>query len=209
MNIFKDFFFIVIGIKYVIFFSFLGFIGGLLIAIFLTILNFNNYFKWLIKFYISIFRGIPLICQIAAFIYVGPYWFSVPFICFLVFSLNTSAYLFEVFRTFIKNLPSEQIETAKGIGLNKYQIIRYIIFPQMFQSLIPLFIAELISLSKDVALLSGFGILEIFHRGKIIGSNNYNYGKSMIFVAIIYYIYCYLLSQLEYNKTLNKYINLK
>lgn len=205
-NFFNDCFFIIQGVKYVIFFSFLGFIIGLFLATILTIINVNTPFKHLVRLYVSIFRGIPLVCQIGACIYLFPDWFSINVVCLLVFSLNTSAYFIEIFRNFINNLPVEQMETAIGLGLNKYQITRYIIFPQMFQSSIPLFIVELISLSKDVAILGTFGVMEIFTRGKIIGSLSYNYGRSMIIVGVVYYLITFLFSQIEHLKIIKKYI---
>ena len=192
----KDAIFIFMGIKYVLLFTILGFIGGIFIALGLIIMNYSL-FKYPIKLYISIFRGIPLICQIAAFIYLFPKNLSTKILCLMAFILNTSAYLFEVFRNFINNIPSEQIETAMGLGLNKKQITRLIIIPQMLKSSIPLFIAEIVSLSKEVSILGAFGIMEIFTRGKIISSESYNYTRGILIVGVLYYCITLILSKLE------------
>jgi His/Glu/Gln/Arg/opine family amino acid ABC transporter permease subunit len=207
IDFFKDFFFILGGIKYIFFFGILGFFLGLAIAIFLTFCSLYKYSKYLVKFYISIFRGIPLICQVAAFIYLLPNNLSTNFICLMAIALNTSAYLSEVFRSFIENFPQEKTEVAVGMGFSSYQITRLIIFPEMIGASVPLFIAEIVSIVKDVSILGTFGIMEIFNRGRIIGSINYNYGRSMMMVGIIYYAITFCISRLEDMAWINKFKN--
>ena len=197
INFFKDFLFILGGIKYIFFFWVIGFSLGLFFAVLLTFCSLYKYSKYMVKLYISIFRGIPLICQIAAFIYLLPNNLSTNLICLMAISLNTSAYLSEVFRSFIENFPQDKTEVAVGMGFSSYQITRLIIFPEMIRSSVPLFIAEIVSIVKDVSILGTFGIMEIFNRGRIIGSINYNYGRSMLMVGIIYYAITFLISRLE------------
>jgi cystine transport system permease protein len=196
-NLLRDVLFISKGIQVVLLFSFLGFAIGLLLAIVLTLISLHHWFRPFVKFYISFFRGVPLMCQVAAFLYFMPKFMPTEVICCIVFGISCSAYLAEIFRSFIANIPVEQIETAIGIGLNKYQITRFIILPQMLRSSIPIFINEIISLSKDASILGSFGIMEIFMRGKIIGSLSYNYGRSIAIVGIVYYMITFSIAQLE------------
>jgi ABC-type amino acid transport system permease subunit len=123
----------------------------------------------------------------------------------MVIGLNTSAYLSEVFRSFLENYPQDQREVAVGMGFSDYQITKLIIFPQMIRGSIPLFIAEIVSIVKDVSILGTFGIMEIFNRGRVIGSVNYNYGRSMLMVGIIYYGITFLISRLEYTQWLKTF----
>ena len=208
-NFISDVIFIAKGVKVVLLFSFLGFFIGLFLAIILTLLSLHKRIYPLVRLYISFFRGVPLMCQVAAFIYICPKFMSTELICCLAFGINSSAYLAEIFRSFITNIPVEQIETAIGIGLNKYQITRFIILPQMLRGSIPVFINEIISLSKDASILGSFGVMEMFIRGKIIGSLSYNYARSIAIVGIVYYMVTFGISQLEKLPMLRRISNLK
>jgi ABC-type amino acid transport system permease subunit len=82
--------------------------------------------------------------------------------------------------------------------------MQHIIIPQMIGNSLPLFIAEMISIAKDVSILTVFGFMELFSRGNIIGNINYNYGRSMILVGLIYYGITFLISRLEYVNVIKK-----
>jgi His/Glu/Gln/Arg/opine family amino acid ABC transporter permease subunit len=207
INFLKDLIFILGGVKYIIFFTFFGFIGGLLIGLLIVIINGYDFLKPFTKIYISLFRGIPLICQIGGFIYFLPDFFSSLMICLMVVALNTGAYLSEVFRAFIDNYNQDKLELAIGMGLTKNQIMRFIIIPQMLRASLPLFTAEMVSIAKDVSILSIFGIMEIFTRSNIIANTNYNYGRSMVLVAVVYYIITFLISRIEHLNFVKKIFN--
>ena len=93
--------------------------------------------RYLMEFYVWIMRGTPLMLQLL-FVY-----FALPMVgimlpdvaaALLAFTLNYAAYFAEVFRAGIQAIPRGQYEAAKALGLKHWQMMRYIIFPQVIIS---------------------------------------------------------------------------
>ena len=94
--------------------------------------------QWLVKLYISIMRGTPLMLQLLV-VYFGPYYlFGIRiskeysfYATIIGFSINYAAYFAEIYRAGIEGIPVGQYEAAKVLGYSKAQTFCKIIFPQM------------------------------------------------------------------------------
>ncbi len=111
---------------------------------------------YLMEFYVWIMRGTPLMLQLL-FVY-----FALPMVgimlpdvaaALLAFTLNYAAYFAEVFRAGIQAIPRGQYEAAKALGLKHWQMMRYIIFPQVLRVVLPPISNETINLVKDTSLI--------------------------------------------------------
>ena len=109
--------------------------------------------RYLMEFYVWIMRGTPLMLQLL-FVY-----FALPMVgimlpdvaaALLAFTLNYAAYFAEVFRAGIQR---GQYEAAKALGLKHWQMMRYIIFPQVLRVVLPPISNETINLVKDTSLI--------------------------------------------------------
>ncbi len=129
--------------------------------------------KWLrelIKLYILIIRGTPLMLQLA-FVYFAPYYMLPQgakinidrmLAAVIAFSLNYAAYFAEIFRGGIESIEKEQYEAADVLGFTKTQTFINIILPQVIKRILPAISNEVITLVKDTALVQVLGISELF-----------------------------------------------
>lgn len=171
--------------------------------------------SWLVKLYISVMRGTPLMLQLMV-VYFGPNLLlnlSVPgnwrFMAVIVaFVINYAAYFAEIYRGGIESIPAGQYEAANVLGFTRTQTFVKIILPQMVKRTLPSVTNEIITLVKDTSLASVIGTVEMFTRAKQIAVAPASPGMLTFAVAaVFYYVFNYLvafaLERLE--KALNYY----
>ena len=151
--------------------------------------------RWLVRTYISIMRGTPLMLQLMV-VYYGPYYlfgmqisteYRLP-AGLIGFAVNYAAYFAEIYRGGIESISRGQYEAAKLLGYNKIQTFFRIIFPQAIKRILPSITNEVITLVKDTSLAFVIAIPEMFTTAKQIAASQ----VSMVpFVAagIFYYIF--------------------
>lgn len=155
----------------------------------------NPFVCTLVKGYISIMRGTPLMLQLMV-VYFGPYYlFGLKisnsyrlWAAFIGFVVNYAAYFAEIYRSGIQSMPSGQYEAAKLLGYNKAQTFFRIILPQVIKRILPSVTNEIITLVKDTSLAFTISVLEMFAIAKALASSQ----TSLIpFVAagLFYYIF--------------------
>ena len=142
----------------------LGIPAGILVAVARN--SKNRIVKTLIKIYILIIRGTPMMLQII-FIYFAPYYlFKVTYDRFvaiiIAFVVNYAAYFAEIFRSGILSIPKGQKEAAFTLGFSKTQTFFRILLPQIVKRILPAMSNEVISLIKTTSLAQIIGITEIF-----------------------------------------------
>ncbi|SBT53493.1 amino acid ABC transporter permease [Micromonospora auratinigra] len=164
--------------------------------------------KWLLRapatFVVELFRAIPLLILIFFGYYVPlQYGWSIDKLWALVIGLTlyNGSVLAEIFRAGINAVPYGQTEGAYAIGLRKNQVLRLILLPQAFRSMLPAIVSQLVVLLKDTAL--GFIITypELLFVGKQIGGRlafGLPYVPTYLIVAAIYISICGLLSILAW-----------
>jgi polar amino acid transport system permease protein/polar amino acid transport system substrate-binding protein len=131
----------------------------------------------IIKFFIAILRGTPLMLQLLV-VFFGPYYmfgWSLPrsyrFIAVILgFSINYAAYFAEIYRSGIESIPKGQYEAASVLGYNKNQTFFKIIFPQMVKRVLPPVTNEVITLVKDTSLAFVLTYEEMFTVAKQIAA---------------------------------------
>ena len=156
----------------------------------------------IVKFFIAILRGTPLMLQLLV-VFFGPYYMfgwtlprSYRFIAVIIgFSINYAAYFAEIFRAGIQSIPVGQTEAATVLGYTKVQTFLKIIFPQMIKRTIPPVTNEVITLVKDTSLAYAIGMVEMFTRAKQIAVAPNSPGIVTLFVAgLFYYIFNFIVA---------------
>ncbi|MBQ8514324.1 MAG: amino acid ABC transporter permease [Ruminococcus sp.] len=150
--------------------------------------------QWLMKIYISVVRGTPLMLQLLV-IYFGPYFLfgmrlttSYRFwAVILAFSLNYAAYFAEIFRSGIQSIPVGQHEAAYILGYGKFQKFLRIITPQMFKRVLPAVTNESITLVKDTSLAFAISYIELFTEASMIAAAETSMLPYLV-AAIFYYV---------------------
>ena len=126
----------------------------------------NKLVTLLIRLYILIMRGTPLILQIIC-IYFAPYYlFKISYDRFIAviiaFSLNYAAYFGEIFRGGIKSIDIGQWEAAYTLGFTKINTFLLVILPQVIKKVLQAISNEIITLIRDTSLAQVIGITELF-----------------------------------------------
>jgi His/Glu/Gln/Arg/opine family amino acid ABC transporter permease subunit len=131
----------------------------------------------IIKFFIAILRGTPLMLQLLVVFFAPYYMFgltlprSYRFIAVIVgFAINYAAYFAEIYRSGIESIPKGQYEAAAVLGYNKQQTFFKIIFPQMVKRVLPPVTNEVITLVKDTSLAFVLTYEEMFTVAKQIAA---------------------------------------
>lgn len=104
----------------------------------------------------------------------------------LILSLNSSAYLCEIFRAGIQSIPKGQMEAARSLGLTRPQAMLYVILPQTVRRILPTMMSEFILLFKDTALLASVSVMEMTLASKVIAGRLFN--QSSYVIAACFYL---------------------
>ena len=144
--------------------------------------------------YNDLFRGIPIILVIylLGFGIPGlglPRPWNSPYIWgSLALILSYSAYVAEVYRSGIESVHESQRAAAKSLGLSDADVMRFVVLPQAIRRVIPASMNNLISLQKDVALISFVGPVEVLRQAGIEKSLLANFtpyvGAAILFLAV-------------------------
>lgn len=162
------------------------------------------FFSKLSLCYIQLFRGTPMMVQ-AMLIYfggnsialaLGLAWRWDPLTCgLIIITLNTAAYMAEIVRSGINSVEIGQIEASRSLGMNNFQTMLHVVFPQAIRNAIPTIGNELIVNIKDSSVLNVIGVVELYYVGKDAMSTAMTVPAFTI-VAVIYLILTILFSQL-------------
>ncbi|MFS0903765.1 amino acid ABC transporter permease [Priestia aryabhattai] len=168
--------------------------------------------KQIAVIYVSFMRGTPLLVQLYVFFYGIPIFLEFlnetqgwdlgedtisPLIYALIaYTLNTSAYQSEVFRSSIQTIDRGQIEAAYSVGMTTFQAIKRIIFPQSLVAAIPNLGNIFISLIKATSLAFAVKVVEIMAISKVIANDGYRYLEMYLVASLIYWILCFFFERL-------------
>jgi len=175
---------------------------GLLIGMFAGIARLSS--KWPIRtvaaIYIDFIRGTPLLVQIFIIYFAMPIVLGTridPFVAAVTAcSINSGAYVAEIFRSGIQSIDKGQMEAGRSLGMSWAQTMRYIILPQAFKRIIPPLGNEFIAMLKDSSLVSVIGFEELTRRGQLIIARTYASFEIWMTVAFIYLIMTVSISRL-------------
>ncbi len=160
----------------------------------------NAVLRNIIKIYISIMRGTPLMLQLLV-VYFGPNFifgmsiggYKYPAII-IGFALNYAAYFAEIFRSGIQSMPQGQYEAADVLGYSKKQTFMKIILPQVVKRVLPPVTNETITLVKDTSLAYALSYTEMFTLAKQIAAAQTTFVP--LFVAgIFYYVFNFVVAE--------------
>ncbi|MCO7176367.1 amino acid ABC transporter permease [Sporolactobacillus kofuensis] len=171
--------------------SILGFIGGILLS--LCKIGQVKILSGLAHVYTSIFRGTPLILQLAIAYFGIPQLFQMgdvnPLTCAIItFGLNSAAYMSEIIRSGINAVDKGQFEASKALGVSYWPTMKDIILPQAIKNILPAMMNEFITLTKDSAIVSTISVTDMMRRSQIVAANIFSYFPPMLVSLVMYYI---------------------
>ncbi|CAH1693879.1 ABC transporter permease protein [Hyphomicrobiales bacterium] len=195
----SEFIFLLIGLKWTVLLSAVGFAGGGMTGLGVALARTSGR-PWLERTtagYIAVFQGTPLLMQLFVVYYglalIGlklDAWIAVA----IGFTLHASAYLGEIWRGSIDAVPKGQTEAAKALSLSYVSRMKDVILPQALRISLPATIGFLVQLIKGTSLASIVGFLELTRAGNII--SNQIFQPILVFgiVGALYFLMCWPLS---------------
>ncbi|HIS85203.1 MAG TPA: amino acid ABC transporter permease [Candidatus Faecivicinus avistercoris] len=150
--------------------------------------------RMVMRVFISVLRGTPLMLQLLAVTYGPVYLFDmsisrnklVPII--IGFALNYAAYFAEIYRGGIESMPVGQYEAAAVLGYSRFQTFMRIILPQVVKRILPSVTNEVITLVKDTSMAFTVAYQEMFTIGKQIASTTTSF-MPFVIAGVFYYIF--------------------
>ena len=211
------------GIKYTIPIAVISFAIGLVIAAITALVRISiprgnavgkalwQVARGFFSFYVWLFRSTPLLVQLFIVFFGLPnvgIQFDAWTAGIVTFSLNTGAYASETIRGAISSLPNSQWEAAYSLGMTYRQVLFLVIFPQALRVALPPLSNSFIGLVKDTSLASSITILEMFMVSQQIASHNYQPLLMYSLVAVVYALFCTVLSILQHylEKRMSRYV---
>ncbi|WNZ89006.1 amino acid ABC transporter permease [Streptococcus iniae] len=192
----RSFIYVISGLPYTLGIATLSFTTGLFLGIILAILgrSQSKIIRSLVKSYVSLMRGIPMIVVLFMLYFGLPYYgIQLPaLLCaYIGFSSVSSAYISEIFRSSIEAVDAGQWEATKALGLPKSSIIKKIILPQAVRIAIPPLGNVVVDMIKSTSLVAMITVPDIFQNAKIVGGREWDYMSMYVLVALIYWTLCF------------------
>ena len=167
---------------------------GVMIGLFVGIDELSRYWylRYPAKVYVDFIRGTPLLVQIFIIYFALPIILGVrvePFVAAVAAcSINSGAYVAEIFRAGIQSIDKGQFEAGRSLGMSWGQTMVHIVIPQAFRRIIPQLGNEFIAMLKDSSLVSVIGFEELTRKGQLIIASTYGSLEIWSAVAVIYLI---------------------
>ena len=162
--------------------------------------------RWIIKIYIAVMRGTPLMLQLLVW-YFGPFYLFGMSIgnwrfpaLILGFVLNYAAYFAEIYRGGIEAIDKGQYEAAQVLGYSKFRTFFRIILPQVLKIITPSVTNETITLVKDTSLAFVLAQAEMFTIAKQIAAKEASVGPLMVagaFYFVFNFVVAFVMDRIE------------
>ena len=169
-----------------------GGLGGAIIA--LIRIREDRASRYLTGAYVRFFQGTPLLMQLFLVFFGAPVFglhIEAITAAALGLTLNTSAFLGEIWRGCIETVPKGQWEAAASLGLRYPARMGLVILPQAYKIAIPPTVGFLVQLIKSTSLASIIGFTELTRAGQIV--NNATYELNLVFsiIGVVYFCLCW------------------
>jgi L-cystine transport system permease protein len=179
---------------------------GLLVGVLVAYVRMYEvkYLHRLAQFYVSFFRGTPLLLHIMLVYFALPMiidvlsdqygWgfrsSSIPLITFIfvAFTLNIGAFMSETIRSGILSVSGGQLEAAYSVGMTTWQAMRRIVLPQALMASLPNLLSKFVGLLHGSSLAFTISLQEVNGTAHIVAMRNWKYLEAFIAAAIIYWI---------------------
>ena len=149
-------------------------------------------------FYVSLFRGTPIVVQLLIFYYVLLPLMGIRLngveVSVLVFGLNSGAYISETMRSGLQSVDIGQMEAGRAVGLSFGTTMMKIVIPQAIKNILPTLGNEFIALIKETSVVSFVGATDLYLAFNLIGTNSYEFMVPYLVMALIYIILVLIIS---------------
>lgn len=189
------------GLQYTLLLAAIGVFCGFVLGLIVALIRMSSWriVRFIGHAWVEFLRGTPMLVQL----FIIHYGFPTIGISFspiesgaITLSINSSAYLAEIFRAGIQGVDRGQGEAARSLGMTRGMALRFIIIPQAVKTVLPAIGNEFVTIIKESSIVSIIGITElIFQSGAIVGIT-YDGMTPYLIVAVMYFILTFTLSRI-------------
>ena len=176
--------------------TFISFILAFVLAIVLALVSQirNRVVQAVLKVWLSLFRGTPLIAQLFLFVYgvfpliPGVRELSLEFKAIFCLALSFSAFMAETIRGAILSVDKGQMEACITCGMTSLQGYRHVVLPQAFRLAIPSLMNNFIECFKGSAMCSVVGVMDMMLQAKMLANKSYRFMEVYLCVLLLYWV---------------------
>jgi glutamate/aspartate transport system permease protein len=178
-----------------------GIIGGLLLGIVLAILRLSplRILSHAAAIYVDFLRSIPLVLLVFWFYFLVPMLVGHNvdgfYAAVIGFILVEGADFCEIIRSGIESVRRGQIMAGLASGFTPRQCMRLIVLPQAFRAMLPVLLMQAINVLKSTPIVYVIGLRDFLTAAELMGSTNNRLSEMYIFVAVVFFVVCWLGSQ--------------
>jgi glutamate/aspartate transport system permease protein len=196
------------GLGFTLKITLLAMVGGIVLGTLLAMMRLSSFksLSWIAGSYVNLLRSIPLVLVIFWIYFLVPYigaWvigsstpikvgaFTSALVTFILFE---ACYYCEIMRAGIQSIPSGQAGAGYALGMNYWQVMGQVVLPQALRNMIPLLLTQTIVLFQDVSLVYIISLPDFVTLASKVAQRDGRLVEMYIFVAIVYFAICLLLS---------------
>ncbi|KWX70031.1 amino acid ABC transporter permease [Paenibacillus jilunlii] len=188
------------GLKYTLLLAVLGVFFGFVLGIIVSLLRMSK--LWILRFiataWVEFLRGTPMLVQLFL-IHYGLPEFGLEFTPIqsgaITLTINSSAYLAEIFRAGIQGVDRGQVEAARSLGMRQGMTMRYIVLPQAIKNVLPAIGNEFITIIKESSIVSMIGVADLLFEARSVTTITYEGLNPLIVIAVMYFVLTFTLSK--------------
>ena len=200
------------GLKVTVPLTVLSFALALAVALTVALIQYAKVkvLRQICRFYIWVTRGTPLLVQLYIVFYglpkVGIVFDAFP-AAVIVLGLNEAAYMAETIRGTLEGVSVGQLEAGYCVGMSWPKIIWHVVLPQAMRTAFPALSNSMIAMLKETSMAATITVMELFRQAQVINGRVYEPLALYIEAAVIYLMFCTLLTWLQHRgeKRLNSY----
>ena len=183
---------IIDGLKITVIISLLSCLFGTLLGALVCWMRMsrNKLMNMLANVYINLMRGTPVLVLLMIMFYVIFAGTSLDpvMVAVVTFGMNFAGYVSEMFRSAIESVDKGQTEAGIALGYTPLKTFMYIVLPQAFKQVLPVFKGETISLIKTTSIVGFIAVQDLTKVGDIIRSRTFDAFFPLVMVAVLYFV---------------------
>jgi glutamate/aspartate transport system permease protein len=198
------------GLQYTLQLTVVAAIGGTIFGTLLAMARLSAFkpLAMLAAGYVNLMRSIPLLLVIFWFYFLvpvvlqavsgseRPIQLGADRSAYITFIMFEAAYFCEIMRAGIQSIPKGQVYAGYALGLTYRQSMQLVILPQAFRNMLPILLTQTIVLFQDVSLVSLLNVTDFVGASVKIAQRDSRVVEMYLFVAIVYFALCFMLSTL-------------
>lgn len=189
------------GIQYTLLLAAIGVVAGFILGMLVALLRMSPWriVRFIGTTWVEFLRGTPMVVQLFI-IHYGFASFGINFTPIqsgaITLSINSSAYLAEIFRAGIEGVDRGQSEAARSLGMSKGKTMRFIVMPQAIKNVLPAIGNEFITIIKESSIVSFIGVTDLMKQAGSVVNITYDGLTPYLIIALMYFVVTFTLSKI-------------